>query len=401
MNILSDLRKRSGFATLDGRFSRFLLVDFLYNAAGALSGFFFNIFLLRATQDVNAIARFNILQHASIAVFMIGAVWMARRVSVLSAQRIGFAVQCAAYTMLAIFARAETAVPAAAMLGAAGACYYISYSPMLLAYSNNANRDPALGALNLVNTLIGLLTPVATGFLISAFPDLTGYRVLFCASAAVSLFCVYRSFRLDPIRLEGHRTRFADTLRTMAHSKTSRSVMFATFAYASRTALFTYFGSLLGYKALGSEGAMGIVGLITGCVALAASVAYGKTVKQGSRFRAMIYAAGVLSVGVSLIILRLNVWTWIPYAIIAASTAVFIDAPPLAAHLAVVEGSDTLSACTPEVTAIREFVYAAGYAASFLPVFIIRDAASHAPVILLATAVFQILPALCIRSTER
>jgi len=405
MQFISVLRRRAGFGSLDRRFARFLAVDFLFNAAGALSGFFFNIFLLRATADVKAIARFNILQHAAIPVFMIGAVWAARRVSVLYAQRLGLIVQCAAYLMLGLLAAhaAVAAIPAAAMLGAASACYYISYTPMLLTYTTNDNRDPALGALNLVNTVIGLLTPPLTGLFISGFADLLGYRLLFFVSAAVSLTCLRNSFKLAPTLAPegGLHTRFSETIKAMLRNHLECAAMLATFAYASRFALFTYFGSLLGYRALGSESAMGILGLAGGIAALGASVAYSRTVRPSSRGNWMIGATGVVLSGVSLIAFKLNILTWVIYTLCVSVTTVFLDAPPLASHLSVVDDDPALSSSAPEVTTIREFIYAAGYALSFLPAFIARSPEASTINILIGAALFQLVPAMCVRYITR
>jgi YQGE family putative transporter len=350
------------------------------------------------------------MQHAAMPMFMIAAVWAARRASVLRAQRLGLIVQCAAYAMLGMFAFAaeRVSVPAAVLIGAASACYYISYTPMMLAYTSNDGRDAALGALNLINTLIGLLAPVLTGFVISGFAGLNGYRLLFFISAFISLACLAQSYRLDPIGSQGMgcspaqpeggaRTYFVETARAMASDPLACAAMLATFAYASRFALFTYFGSLLGYAALGSESSMGVTGLIGGIVAMCASFAYGKYVKPLSRGGVMIGAAMLLIAGVALIAFRLNVWTWIAYTVCVSSTTVFLDAPPLAAHLAVVNRSAALERAAPEVTTIREFVYGAGYAISFIPVMLTRDPSSRAAAILLAAAALQIVPAICVR----
>ncbi|GHU73533.1 hypothetical protein AGMMS49992_12410 [Clostridia bacterium] len=395
------LRTKSGFGGLDKVFARFVTVDMLYNGAEILSGAFFNIFLLRATGDAAVMMRFSILQHMIMPFVMVAGVWVARRLSVSAVQKMGFAAQIIAYAMLSLGASApeRVAIPAALVLGAAGACYYISYSPMLLRYSSDSSRDAGLAALHIGGTLLALIMPVLTGLFINSFSDLAGYRVLFAGSAAIALACLCVSFKLAPLKMAdvGRRTRFKEALKRMRANRLTRYTMLATATYASRFSVFTFFASLLGYQTMGSERAMGFVGLAASLVGLGASVLYGKFVKPRSRGNAMLIAVAVLGGCVGLIIARLNVWTWVLYTIGTQATRLFIDTPPLSAHLSVVSKDPDLDALTPEITALREGIYTLGYVVSSLPILFMADPAAHVGVMLLASIGLMVVSALSVR----
>jgi hypothetical protein len=394
---------------LNKLFARFLAVDVLYNGAGILSGAFFNVFLLRATGDAAAMMRFNILQHIALPFVMIAAVWVSRRLSVSAAQKMGFVAQIIAYSTLALGASApeRAVIPAAIVLGAGSACYFISYSPMLLRYSTDSSMDAGLAALHIGGVLLTLVMPVMTGLFINSFQDLTGYRVLFAGSAVVAAACLCVSFTLAPLKMadDGHGTRFLarfkEALRQMRLNPLSKYTMLATASYAPRHAVFTFFASLLGYHTLGSERTMGFVALAANLAGLGASVIYGRFVKPRSRGNVMLIAAGVLGGCVGLIMTRLNIWTWVIYSIGVESTVMFLDTPPLSAHLAVVSNDPKLNALTPEVTAIREFIYTAGYVLSSLPILFMSDPANYAGAILLVVAVTLTIPALCLKAMSR
>jgi len=399
------LAAASGFDKLTGQYARFVRADALYNTAAILSGTFLNVFLLRATGGASAMTAYNLVNSLAVCALMTAAVFLLRRMGVNRCQQAAFLFQGAAFLLLALTAQSgeKTIYLASVLLGAGGACYYLCYQLMLMGYAPDRDRDAAFAALNLSGIVLGLGVPLIAGFVINRFESLAGYRVLFFLSAAASGAGLWASARLAKLPLAGGGRAglpaFAPAFFALTGTREGRLSMIATLCFTTRSIVIRYFTSYLGYTILKTESAMGVAQAVTGLVGVAASVLYARHVKPHSRSAVMACAALALMAASLALRVSVSVAVWMVFLVVSSATTVFLDGPPLAAHLALMERQPALRDAAPEATAMREVFVGVGNVLGLLPMVFLRDAQvlPAAPWVMAGCAALLLVGAACVR----
>ncbi len=150
-----------GYDRLNTSFHKYLCVYVCYMIASLLSTAYFNVFLLRATGSSEALARYNLLLACFQPIVMLAALSVLKHTSVNICQRVGLALHALAYLWLALSNESsESMVYIISGIFAAGnAFYYTSYTPQILAYTQDETRDTAYGAMGFMSTLGNLSLP--------------------------------------------------------------------------------------------------------------------------------------------------------------------------------------------------------------------------------------------------
>ena len=394
-----------GYDRLGDSYRRFLGVYLSMMSIGQIAGAFFNIFLLRATGSSVTLMIFNVLLATVQPFVMAVAVFAVRRFSVIQSQRVAFVLLMIAYTILAVWIdRVESLVYLIAVLmSASNAFFFTSYTPMMLSYTTDGNRDAAGGVLSFFTTLLSVVIPVATGFFISSFGDLTGYRVLFVIAVCMCVFTFFLSFRLAPVTgfHSERRTQFRSTLRYIVKSKPMMVAMVNPMIYASIATAPAYFGALIVMELIGRESQIGLITFLGSIVTMAAAVVYGRIVKPQNRAKWMMTGLGVVLLAVCGMIADLSVVTYVLYSAAAAFAAIFLTNPPLMNYLAVLQRIPELSQRGPEVHTLRELFVGAGRALGVLPVLFFQDAFGVAVYMILTIYAVQIFSILLARYMSR
>jgi len=396
--MLNRVAAHMGYDRLGDAYRRFMWVYLSMTSAGMIAGAYFSVFLLRATGSDMALMYYNLLL-ALVQPFVMGiAVFTLRRFSVISSQRIGFVLLLFAYVLLTFrIDRIESVVyPVSVLMSSGNAFFFTSYTPMMLRYTTDENRDAASGALSFLATLLSLIIPVATGFFISSFGDLRGYRVLFALSSLLCALTIGLSFRLAPVPGFGRerRAQFRTTLRGMRSSRLMMMAMLNTMLNAVITTAPAYFGTLIVMDLIGRESLIGLVAFLGGIISMVASAMYGRMVAPGNRAKWMAIGVGVILTAIGGMIAKLSVATFVLYSAAAAFATIFIGTPPVTSYLSVLQRNPALRENGPEVHTIREIFYGGGRALGLVPVFFFRDAREIAVYMILAVYAVQALSVL-------
>lgn len=394
-----------GYDKLGTAFYRYLCTYICFMIASLLSTSYFNIFLLKIIGTSDALTYYNLLLACLQPFVMLLAVPILRHTSVNFCQRVGLGLHAAAYLWLTVTpAYSELMVYAVSCAFAAGnAFYYTSYTPQLLAYTEDDSRDIAFGSMGLVGTIGSLTIPLLAGFFISAFGDVIGYRVVFAVSAVSLCVGVLLSFRLQPIRaaVSTERGILRKVFGRMMGSRDMRAMLAITLLTAAETSGKALYVSVLVYGLLKTESVIGVVTTVGTVLTLLANVAYGKWVNPRRRGVSML----VGSVLILAATLFLNVWTtavgYIIYFVIYSFALIFVSTPPVTGYMGVLQNDDFLKDHGAEVHALREFFYAAGRALGLIPALFLTVTIENSAVFLIAIVLMQLLSAVLMMLVER
>ncbi len=392
---IAHLAHQVGYDCLGTVFQRYLWVCGAFTVATLLSKSFFNVFLLRATGSSAALMRYNLLLACIQPFVMLLAVQVLKRGSMKLCLRVGLALLAGAYLCLAIIPETteKTAYVISCVFSAGNAFYYTCYTPMLLSYTSNDNRDTAYGAMGAISTFGSLTLPILTGFFISAFGDLVGYKVLFFISFIVLALAFACSFRLHPIvqRKEERSVSLWKIAKQMIKNRNVRTMMIVTGLSAAEVGGRAYYGSLLVYKLLEKESIIGIVTTLGAVLTLLANLSYGRIVRSDNRGKSMVIGAACSLVSVIILCFFQTAWGYILYYLLFSLMSFFVTTPVVTEYMSVLQEDELLRNHGGEVHTLREFSNAAGCTLGLLPAFLFHDAISTAAPMMIVVSCLQLL----------
>lgn len=392
------------YSTLGVDFGRFLCVVGIFTVAAQLSTSFFNIFLLRATGSPIAMMRYNLLLACIQPPAMLVAVQLVRRSSLALCLRAGLMLHVFAYLILTVDGGSSESMVygISVMFSIGNGFYYTSNTPLFLAYTDEQNRDTAQGATGTLAITGQLMLPLLTGLFITAFGDLTGYRILFALSALVLFVSVMLSYRMRPVgRPQKCRRSLTRAARIMRENRQMRDVMVVSALNSVMVSGTAYYVSLLMYAILEKESVIGLLSTIGAVISLVATLAYSRYVSTRNRGVIMFLGAAVSILGTLVVFFHPTVWGYTVYALLYAAANYFLNYPAVTAYMSVLEKDTRLGDLNAEVHALREFFVTGGRAIALVPAFFLRDPVSTAAPMLLVLALLQIPAALIVISLNR
>lgn len=181
---------------------RLIVVSMISALASSLSGIFVNTFLIRVNDDMIPIAAFNLSVYASAALSfpLFGA--CSKRFGAPGLQRLGILFQMSYLGGLLLFGRniGHGIYLCGAMSGLSTAAGGIAGSCLTIAYTRSRDRSVFVSVSGTLTSVIAVISPLLSGFVIAGFEGLTGYYVTFGISLGLYVICLLLSFwfRLPP-----------------------------------------------------------------------------------------------------------------------------------------------------------------------------------------------------------
>lgn len=268
----------------------------LWSLANGLSGLFTNVYLWRLKPGVATPAYYNLWVFATILVAMplLGGVVKRRGAAMINA--IGMTLYAAFYlALLALQEQAAFYLPALGILfGIALSCYALATHVLGYDLTDDRSREYYYNRNGLVTSLTGLIAPLAAGWLVSSFPELMGYRIIFITS-----FVLFLSAAAVGISLRTPRPASAYQIRSVlpgSHPGWHR--LLAAYALLGmRDGVFGFAVNLLVYLATGGERSVGNFAFITAAVGMAAYWLAGRLMTPATRNK--LFPVGALLMGLS------------------------------------------------------------------------------------------------------
>ena len=288
-----------GFSGLPGKARLFIGMQVLFAGVSAILSLFVNTFLLKAYGSFSAEV---LIYNAVLALVQPGAMFtalaVARRGGALTVQRIGFIFYVTALTVLCVFeSRVSAFYPLFAVALSFAAGYYFSaYSAQVLSYTEDGNRDLITGVTAMAGAVISVSLPLLSGWLIVAFDEGTGYRIVFGIAAVLALGAYLTTLRLPKIPASGRAGAFRRTWRTLLGDRNGRLIMTANALSNCCSNTVPIFVTLLFYNLMPNEFLIGVSSIIGHGVQFLGALLYGQLVTSRNRTAYSVAAAVVVLV---------------------------------------------------------------------------------------------------------
>ncbi|WP_256759275.1 MFS transporter [Cohnella sp. WQ 127256] len=273
-----------------------LAVNGLFIMASALSGTYFGVYIWKASNDYIQIGWFTLLSH----LFMAITFWVAgngvKEGNKMIYLRLGIGVSALFYALVLLLGghALQWIWVLGIVQGIATGLFWLSYNVIYFEVTDAHNRDRYNGWAGVIASLVGMIIPWCSGFLISRMAGESGYRAIFILSFVIFVAGIGVSFFLHNRRTEGHYD-WKLPYRLLGKPKTAwRPVLGALVAQGVRESVFGVIIGVLIYVQTGSELKLGNYALITSVVGFISFLATGIWLKPAWRNKGML--VGVIAI---------------------------------------------------------------------------------------------------------
>ncbi|MDN4069569.1 MFS transporter [Paenibacillus vini] len=285
-------------SSLNGQSRLLLAVNGLFVLAGALSGTFLNVYLWKVKQDFAMIGWFTFSQQLALGLtFWIAGKWVKEQDKMISL-RLGIVVSGIFY-LLVLWAGAHTVDyiwPLGFLFGIGSGLFWLAFNVVYFEVTDVDTRDLFNGRIGILGSVIGILGPWTSGWIISAMKGNLGYRVIFTVSLIVYGIGILLSFWLKK-RKRGGPYRWMEPFRQFGKNSPWRQAVPASAAHGVREGVFSFLVTLLVFISTSAERKVGQFSLVTSLVSLVSFWAVGKWLHIRFRYAGMLVGA-VLITGV-------------------------------------------------------------------------------------------------------
>ncbi|MGM1048540.1 MAG: MFS transporter [Bacillota bacterium] len=300
-----------------------LAVNGMFVLAGALSGTFLNIYFWKSRQDYLMIAWFTMAQQIALGLtFWIAGKWV-KEGNKMNALRLGIAVSGLFY--LFILGTGQNAVhyiwPLGLLLGTSLGLFWLAFNVVYFEVTDAGNRDWFNGWVGLLGSMIGILGPWVSGWLITLLHGEKGYRLIFTMSMVIFGCTVLLSFFLKKREVSGQYDWIEGIKRLKEVDGTWRFAMGGLVMQGIREGVFSFLIFLLVYSATSQEAKVGQFMLITSAVSLVSYWAAGKWFKPAYRSYGMLVGAIIMLLVILPLLWKVNYTTLL---ILGVGTSLFI-----------------------------------------------------------------------------
>jgi YQGE family putative transporter len=286
-----------GSGRLDIQTLLLLVVNGLFITANALSGTFLIIYIWKASHNFMLLGWFTLLTH----VFMALTFWIAgnavKEGNKMICLRLGIGVSAVFYAIVLLLG--QSAVQYIWLLGIvqglAVGFFWLAFNVIYFEVTNADNRDRFNGWTGVIGSVVGMIVPWCSGYLISRMAGESGYRIIFMISLGIFVAGIGVSFFLRNRKTVGNYDWLLP-FRILKKPHTPwRPVIGALAAQGARESVFGVMIGVLVYIQTGSELALGNFALITSTVGFISFYATGRWLKPIWRKRGMLVGTIVIT----------------------------------------------------------------------------------------------------------
>ncbi|EZH67783.1 hypothetical protein DH09_07600 [Bacillaceae bacterium JMAK1] len=284
-------------------FKLLLLTGGLYALSTALSNTFVNVYLWKQSEDILAIALYNLASvlFQPLAFFLAGR--LTKRLDRTTVLRIGVGILAVFYlvVLLAGTNASQMLIILGAILGLGFGVYWLAFNVLTFEITEPETRDVFNGFLGLFSSFAGMIGPFSAGIIIHYFPGFVGYQTIFAISLLLFAIAVVLSFYFKRRNSSGI-FRISSVWQRRHEDDDWRRILFAHFFQGLREGVFVFIIVIWIYTTTGSEMALGTYGLITSAISFFAYFLVGRYLKAKYRKSGILIGALLLYLSLFIII---------------------------------------------------------------------------------------------------
>jgi YQGE family putative transporter len=333
MQLRSATGHKLGIDEISSGNKRFLFTHFNYILFTTLPGIFINTFFFRQDGRLSTVVIYNAIACFGSAMLMQLSSYISIKKSPVFIMRIGIVIYNLFYlTLLLLQKRAVYYMPLFGLMGAmAGSFYWSSYYTLLHHMtdgSESINRSLALVGIS--GSIVSLIIPVASGFIITNFKGSLGYSIIFLLSFIFSLFTTYLSTRIPYIKLNA-QSNLKRAYITVFKTKSWLYIMLCEFVRGIRDMAYPIFLSMVFFKLLENEAILGINSMLCSVVAMISFYFAGKIIKPNNYIKCITIATSVLIITSLIVTIKIGPITIFAVSLINALLWTYIANPSMGA----------------------------------------------------------------------
>ncbi|WP_239615691.1 MFS transporter [Cohnella mopanensis] len=291
--VVAKRHSRSRSGKFDRQTLLLLTVNGLFITASALSGTYFGVYIWKAGNNFLNIGWFTLLSHLSMALTF----WIAgngvKEGNKMVVLRLGIGFSAAFYaSVLLLGGHALSYIGLLGVLqGVANGLFWLAFNVVYFEITDADNRDRFNGWAGVVGSVVGMIVPWCSGYLISRMGGTSGYRAIFILSFCIFVVGIAVSFFLRNRNTEGQYD-WRWPYRILLNLNTAwRPALGALASQGIRESVFGVMIGVLVYVQTGSELKLGNFALITSVVGFISFFSIGKWLKPAWRNHAMMIGA--------------------------------------------------------------------------------------------------------------
>jgi YQGE family putative transporter len=367
-HIKNNLITFFGMDRLSDSFLQFAKSHLCFVIALNIHGVFVNILLMRASSDVNITIYYNMISYLASGFSMFLSAILSKRIYLKYVTFLGIGCDVIAYIIFLLFMDtiASFVVPIAILIGMGGGFFWFTYFNAVSLYSEDENREIAIGFIGVVSSFIALAVPAIAGAVIDMFQGFTGYSIMFGAAFLIAGISLYLFYRLPNVTPSRKKTKYLHCFKQILTNQCWFYVNAQVFLRSIRDGVFLFFLNVLLYEYIQSEAVIGFNALLVGFIAIFSQFIVGKYVTPKSRIKTMLIATTVLMVSVLILAVKLDAATVFSLSMINAFFVVLLMNPASAIDFLVISTMPDGYPCREEYFAIFEVVRAFGRVAGLV-----------------------------------
>jgi len=297
-----------------------LAVNGLFITAGALSGTYFGIYIWKASNDYMRLGWFTLITHVAMGLTFWIAGNAAKEGNKMILLRLGIGISAAFYAIVLLLK--GNAIHYIWLLGIiqgmATGLFWLAFNVVYFEATEPDNRDRFNGWTGTIGSLVGIVVPWSSGFLISKLGGDAGYRVIFILSLCIFVAGIAVSFFLRNRKTKGNYD-WRWPYELLKDPGTSwRAVLGGLASQGIRESVFGVIIGVLIYVQTGSEMKLGNFMLVTSAVGFISFLIAGKRLKPEWRNRGMLVGAIALVAAVLPLFAGLSYATLLAFGVSAA-----------------------------------------------------------------------------------
>jgi YQGE family putative transporter len=196
----------------------------------------------------------------------------------------------------------------------------------MLAYTKDENRDRFNGILGLITGIVSLLLPVLCGYLIQAFPNFTGYRIVFGISAGCIVASLFFTMGLD-IPVSKNTISIGSTLKCILRNGNCMRCIIANALAHCRGSVLNTFLTMLVYNIISNEAVIGLQSSLSNIASLVSIALYGIFIRSSNRTKGSLLAMGLVLLPCAWMLFEVNVLVLLVFSVVYTFAGTFIDTP--------------------------------------------------------------------------
>ena len=358
------MKFKEKFACLsDRKVSSFIFLQVFFNGMITILNIFVNTFLLKAYGNTSSeVMIYNIILATVQPIAMCTSFWISRRGGYLLTQRIGFGFYAVALVLMCIFGEDIAFLyPLLATLISFGAGYYYAiYSVQMIHYTHDGNRDAISGVLTVLGTIISLVLPIISGYLITVFNEFIGYKIVFGLVALIAFAVLFTTTRLQKIETCKKNIRFFHVFKTICKNKDGRRIMIVNLLDNFRCFTIGLYITILVYRLVSDEMTVSLLAGVGSTLVIIGAIVYGVVISKENRVKSILIGTVLTLAACCVMWFGFNLWTLSIFYFVYSFFNIFINMPVINTYFNIIEQKMGMTDEAAEVHTVREFFIAAG-----------------------------------------